>query len=109
MSTTCGEMFKNVGGIIVPNVPEPRPAFLGATYSETRDEARLTGQLARVRDCMKDGEWRTLAEIAALTGDPEASVSARLRDLRRARFGFHTVNRRNRTGGHWEYSLSGGI
>ncbi len=54
------------------------------------------------------GWWWTLREISQHTGDPEASISARLRDLRKARFGAHTVNRRRRgdpTKGVFEYQL----
>ncbi len=39
-------------------------------------------QIEKVELAMRDGEFRTLAEIAAITGAPEASVSARIRDLR---------------------------
>ena len=34
--------------------------FDGSDYSEKFDLARLTGQIARVYNLMKDGEWRTL-------------------------------------------------
>lgn len=45
------------------------------------DWARLGAQMARVLRLMVDGQERTLREIAAVTGDPEASISARLRDI----------------------------
>jgi DNA-binding Lrp family transcriptional regulator len=57
---------------------------------------------------MVDGQWRTLAEIAEATGAPEASVSARLRDLRKRKFGGHVVARRprgDRALGLFEYQL----
>lgn len=53
-------------------------------------------QLNRVAQVMADGEWRDLHQIAYLTGDPPASVSARLRDLRKERFGGHLVERQAR-------------
>ena len=94
---------------------KPRlPHFDGETYDKERDQVRLTGQLARVYDVMADGYcWRTLSQIrldilAATCGDhhdTEAGISARLRDLRKARFGGHTVERRNIGGGVWEYRL----
>jgi hypothetical protein len=43
---------------------------------------------------MIDWEWHTLSELHILTGDPEASVSARLRDLRKKKFGGYDVLRR---------------
>jgi hypothetical protein len=82
--------------------------FDGASYDAAADEARLTGQLQRVFECMKDGRWRTLGELHRIAGATEASVSARLRDLRKPRFGGHTVNRRargERSQGVFEYQL----
>jgi hypothetical protein len=47
--------------------------------------------------CMKDGCWRTLAEIHAIVRvGSEASISARLRDFRKNQWGANTVNRRRR-------------
>ena len=71
----------------------------GETYDRPRDQVRLNAQTQRVFDCMKDGQWRWLWQIADQTNDPEASVSARLRDLRKARFGGHTIERINLGGG----------
>jgi len=68
--------------------------FSGITYDPENDRDRLAAQLNRVWNAMKDGEWRTLWEIEAITHDPLQSVSARLRDFRKERFGSHTVNRR---------------
>jgi hypothetical protein len=82
--------------------------FDGATYSPEHDEARLTGQNQRVHALMQDGEWRTLEEISSATGAPQASVSARLRDLRKERFGGFIVDRRHRgdpSRGLYEYRL----
>ena len=80
----------------------------GSTYEAEHDRERLFAQLNRVREVMKDGEWRTLFEIEASTGDPTQSISARLRDFRKERFGNHTVNRRRRgpeKRGLFEYQL----
>ncbi len=70
--------------------------FDGVTYEPKFDATRLRGEMARVYDVMIDGVWRTLHEIQGFTRDPEASISARLRDLRKAKFGSHTVERRRR-------------
>jgi len=67
--------------------------FDGSDYIPERDNPRLKGQLKRVWDVMKDGKQRTLKEIASITGDPEASVSAQLRHLRKPRFGGHVVEK----------------
>lgn len=82
--------------------PEP-PRFLGATFDAARDGKRLNEQSQRVHAAMIDGVERGLKQIAALTGDPEASVSARLRDLRR--YGF-TVSRRYVERGLWLYRVT---
>jgi hypothetical protein len=82
--------------------------FNGPDYVAEFDKARLTGQLLRVFDCMADGRWRTLEEIARVTGDPPASVSAQLRHLRKPKFGGHVVvkqARGERRHGLWEYQL----
>jgi hypothetical protein len=84
---------------------EVKHDFDGTTYEPDKDKTRLNKQLQLVFACMKDGRWRSLREIADLTKKPEASVSARLRDLRKARFGAHTVERRRHEGGLFEYSL----
>lgn len=79
--------------------------FNGADYQSERDNKRLAGQLLRVFDCMKGGAWRTLPEIAKITGDPEASISAQLRHLRKERFGGHTVIRGYVSNGLYRYRL----
>lgn len=83
----------------------PPPSFDGKTFEPEQDGARLNAQMRRVGALMADGQWRTLAEIEARTGDPQASVSARLRDLRKAKFGQHTVDRRRRSPGTFEYRV----
>jgi hypothetical protein len=54
---------------------------------------------------MVTGEWRTLAEISELTGDPPASISAQLRHLRKARFGAHEVRKIHLGDGLYKYSV----
>ena len=70
--------------------------FNGPCYDPAIDNIRLTGQIKRVFDLMKDGSWRTLDEIAQATGDPHASISAQLRHLRKPRFGSFIVEKRSR-------------
>ena len=84
--------------------------FGGDTFSPSLDAARLTKQLARVQALMRDREWRTLAEIGFEVGAvSEAGVSARLRDLRKAKHGGYTVERRRVPGarGLHQYRLLG--
>ena len=79
--------------------------FNGADYDRSRDDARLTGQILRVWNCVSDGKWKTLKQIAQETGDPEASVSAQLRHLRKPRFGGYTVEREYIDNGLYRYRL----
>lgn len=83
----------------------PVARFDGETYEPEHDAKRLRSQLERVFYLMRDGEWRSLGRIAELAGGSEASVSARLRDLRKEKFGAHEVDRRRVEGGLFEYRL----
>jgi hypothetical protein len=85
------------------------PEFDGAVYQRELDFARLSGQIKRVFNVMQKGRWLTLAEISSVTGDPPASISAQLRNLRKRRFGAYTILRRargNREHGLFEYRLA---
>ena len=77
----------------------------GDTYDDIRDRLRLNRQARSVYDLMIDGQWRTLAEISEATGEPEASISARLRDFRKDRFGAHVVDREYLADGIWRYRV----
>ena len=77
----------------------------GKTYEPARDRVRLGKQAGDVYDVVAKGGWYSLGAIARLTGHPEASISARLRDLRKPRFGGYDVQRRNIGGGTWQYRL----
>jgi hypothetical protein len=79
--------------------------FDGVTYNPPRDASRLRTQLWRVFVIMTDGREHTLFDLSDRTGGSEAGVSARLRDLRKPRFGAWTVTRRRIEGGLWGYTL----
>lgn len=94
--------------------------FDGATAVAEFDQERLTGQYQRVFRVVRDGRWRTLSEITTAIRcsqpgiepehkDSEAAISARLRDLRKSRFGSFTVDRRRRgepKSGLFEYRVT---
>jgi hypothetical protein len=69
------------------------------------DKVRIRTQLSHVFGLMKDGYWRSLADIRRVVPGSEAGISARLRDLRKKQCGGHTVDRRRRSAGTWEYRL----
>lgn len=83
--------------------------FDGITYRPEFDYERLGAQLKRVFEVVRDCRWYTLPEIAARTGDrSEAAISARLRDLRKPKFGGFRIDRRRRgeaKAGLWEYRI----
>lgn len=83
--------------------------FDGETFDASLDHKRLGAQMGAVRALMGDGAWRTLREISLALGEPEASISARLRDLRKVKFGALTVELRRRgepAEGLFEYRVS---
>jgi hypothetical protein len=91
------------------DLPEQPPAaaarFDGETYDHERDSERLTKQARGVWLVISDRQWYTLAALEGRTGYPQASISARLRDFRKPRFGAHTIERRCMGGGLFEYRL----
>lgn len=81
------------------------PHFDGETFDSELDKDRLSRQLDIVKEAMMDGKWHTLAELKTFTGFPEASISARLRDLRKPRFGMFTIDRKRVSKGTFAYKL----
>jgi hypothetical protein len=80
----------------------PPTVFHGETFDQHRDGARLSAQAERTYNVMKSGAWQTLASLSMVTGDPQASVSARIRDLRKAGY---TVEREYVSRGLWRYRM----
>jgi hypothetical protein len=85
--------------------PAPARAFDGETYDPARDYQRLDGLIGRVFRLMADGQWRTLERIRDEAGGTEASVSARLRDFRKAKYGSRIVERKHLKNGLYAYRL----
>lgn len=89
--------------------------FDGVSFDPLYDAERLSKQLGRVWEVTSDSKWRTLAEIQREASrlvpgshDSEAAISARLRDLRKPKFGGYLVERRRRgapSAGLWEYRV----
>lgn len=74
--------------------------------AETQTGARENAQLEAVWQAMRDGAWRSVEEIAALVECPPASASARLRDLRKPRYGGWNVERAYVGNGLWRYRVA---
>lgn len=89
-------------------IPPDRRRYDGETIIPELDNARLDSLIGRVWSFMRAGRWQTLDEIHRTCGGTVASVSARLRDFRKDRFGAHTVEMRARVArekGLFEYRL----
>jgi len=87
---------------------ETKEDWVGRVYDHKFDFTRLKKQRHRVWAVMISHEWVTLSEISNKTGDPEASISASLRDFRKPQYGSHSVMkipRGSRQRGLWEYKL----
>lgn len=89
-------------------------SFDGRTFSSEKDGKRLHTQFEYVKYILTQNPgWYTLHEIKnymhrsfRIEGS-EAGISARIRDLRKPKFGAYTVEARRRDGedGLWEYRI----
>lgn len=88
-----------------------KKSFSGDDYVEDRDYDRLERQIDRVLNVMLDQKWRTVARIRALIlqrygfDDPENSIQAQLRNLRKPENGSYTVPRKHKGNGLHVYKL----
>jgi len=79
--------------------------FDGRTFNPERDGERLGKQMAAVKALMLDGEWHTIAELGRKVQGSDAAVSARIRDLRKRRYGGYNVEREYVADGLWRYRV----
>jgi hypothetical protein len=84
--------------------------FDGDTFDPDRDAERLSKQLFAVKQhCLERFPgWVFLEDLAKDLGYPPTSIpalSARLRDLRKDRFGAYQVDSENVGGGLWRYRV----
>lgn len=86
---------------------DEEPAKEEAPNWTPADKKRAAVQRESVWNVMRDGEWRSLAQLHLLTSHPESSISARLRDFRKEEHGGHLVERRMKKdgGGAREYRI----
>jgi hypothetical protein len=96
-------------GSLLDQIHGPNEArFDGETYEHVTDSKRLGKQLQKVLVALTP-EWQTLLELEATTGIQPQSISARLRDLRKEKFGAYPVETRRSPsgGGTFQYRLAG--
>lgn len=91
------------------NKPADFPEFDGEPEPASGvNRVRLSKQLRRVWDLMKDGQWRTYAQISNACVCSENSAGARLRDFRKVRImgaGVCHVARRKSSAGVYVYRV----
>lgn len=81
------------------------PTFYGDGYEVERDHTRLTKALRLVYDVMRDQQWHTLRDIECETNQPQASISAHIRTLRRPENGGYCIHKRYKGNGLHEYRM----
>jgi hypothetical protein len=89
---------------VQPSLFQTAPRFHGADFVVERDQVRLGEQQLRVLAVLKDGQWHTVNDIQAriyiATGkrDPENSIQAQCRNLRKPEHGGYNVPRERHAG-----------
>jgi hypothetical protein len=80
--------------------------FDGVTISPQVDDNRLTILQGRVYSYLRQHDWVTLRQLSEACNGTETSVSARIRDLRKSRWGSHEIHTCHVTGdGVWRYKM----
>lgn len=72
-------------------------------FPTPEEQKRLAKQLTAIRDIVADGGWHTLGSLRAKTGFSDASISARLRELKN-RHGW-TLEKHLEKPGLWLYRM----
>lgn len=85
-------------------IPQP---YAGSTLDQA-DLPRIEFLVERVRKQLLRGEWLTLAYLSAVCKGSEASVSARIRDLRKEQWGGYFVEKKRLESGIWLYRIPKG-
>lgn len=86
------------------------PRFDSGIELQPEDHVRLHGQIERVRQVMSDGEFRTVTTLRHAIWqrfgvlDPEPSLSAQLRNLRKSKHGGYDVERK-RVGNAYQFRM----
>jgi hypothetical protein len=80
--------------------------FDGVTISPQVDDGRLTILQGRVYSYLRSHDWVTLRQLSEACRGTETSVSARIRDLRKPRWGEHEIQACHASGdGVWRYKM----
>lgn len=93
---------KNYGADMVEQIAID---FDGATYDRELDGSRLRVQLEAVKKVLSDGKPHTILDFIYCSGS-EAGQRARIRDLRKVKFGRHVILRARETNGLFSYRMA---
>lgn len=94
---------------LLDRMMEPAPGFGGKTFDQELDGKRLGRQMQSVYDHMTRAPgWWTLRELEDALHHPQASISARLRDLRKMGLDLQRRRRGNEAKGIHEYKIAAG-
>lgn len=77
-----------------------------AAYDPEADKDRRRKQLGRVYSVLRDGLWHGLPELTERAGGLATSVSARIRDLRKPKFGGREIQARCFGRNVWKYRMA---
>lgn len=90
---------------------QPVPRFDSGIELTKADHVRLGAQIKRVLAVLQEGGWWSVPEIKTRIWskygieDPETSISAQIRNLKKERHGEHTVERRSEGRGFYRFRL----
>lgn len=62
--------------------------------------------IGRTFEVMKDGQWHTLADISAITGDASDKIASRIRELRMPNYGNYNVDTQQVGAYTWQYKIT---
>ncbi len=107
MAKTSLTNFKSNDNLVQATLfDSPTFSFDGYTYDPAKDGERLATLQQRVMRTMASGHWYTLRALQAICGGSETSISARIRDCRKSRWGNRVIEtRRTAEPGVWEYRM----
>lgn len=111
---TISTITRASAGSADPSSPRTAPTvhFDSGVRLEREDHVRLGAQIARVRSVLADGGWWSVPRLHNAiffrfdVRDPEPSISAQIRNLKKTKHGGHAIERR-RVGNVYEFRLVG--
>ena len=93
--------------MMVSEIPNAQHPLLFGGRLDSDEPIRLGKQAVTIFEYMQCRKWCTLANMELATGIPQASISARVRDFRKPKFGSHLIDvQRRGNSAEREYRLT---